>query len=214
LRKKALPINLSCHDALAQNFRNFSGEKAMNWRRITILLSASAIATTSITLSPKVVQAESRVQFVCSQSFNRNDGRRYPTTVAWTKRGKVAIIQWTKAWTNKITAQQRCEEVSSRFEQAYNKGTLNFITNGTMNGQRVICTTSESGRACETLLMTLRSEDLRPKDKSLTILNTLKDLLNGRLTQQPPIQHSSGVPQIYYEVDMEQFLQESPVMEE
>ena len=188
----------------------------MRWREITVLFGAGAIATTSTTLTPKVVQAESEVQFICAHSFNRNNGLRYPTTVARTERGKVPIIQWTTALTSRIMImpQQACEEISPRFQQAYDNGTLNFVTNGTMNGQPVICTTSGYGGTCRTLLMTLRSQDLmtrRSRDSSFALLIALKDQLNAR--SAGPVYGHSDVLQLYLKVDIDKFLQETPVME-
>jgi hypothetical protein len=113
-----------------------------------------------------------------------------------------------------IMPQQACEEISPRFQQAYDNGTLNFVTNGTMNGQPVICTTSGYGGTCRTLLMTLRSQDLmtrRSRDSSFALLIALKDQLNAR--SAGPVYGHSDVLQLYLKVDIDKFLQETPVME-
>jgi len=57
------------------------------------------------------------------------------------------------------SAKTRCEQVSPRFQEAYDKGTLNYMTNGTWKGQNgkdkpVICAASVLGGDCETLLFT------------------------------------------------------------
>jgi hypothetical protein len=47
------------------------------------------------------------------------------------------------------------------------------------------------------------------QDDSLAILNILKNYLNARLTYGGP--HASGIPQLYYQVDMDKFLETAPV---
>jgi Circadian oscillating protein COP23 len=175
---------------------------------IATVLTTSAIAIT-IPFFAQTTQARSEVKFICSDGFDRASGQRLPTTYAWTDKGKIAIVRWSKKWGSgqAFTPQRRCEEVSPRFQEAFNNGTLNFITNGTMNGQPTICAAKENKGACQTLLMTLR-----PEENPLQLLNNLKDVLNGR--GAGPIQHSSGTPQVYYQVDMEAFLNNAPVEEE
>lgn len=147
-----------------------------------------------------------KVQFICNQSFNKGTGERLPTTFAWTERGKIAVVRWKTEEFSGYSPQKRCDEVSPRFQEAYNRGTLKMITNGKMNNQPVICTATEYRGECQTLLMTLRSTD-----DSLQVLNSFKDVLNGRGTG--PILHNSGTAQVYYQVDIETFLRTAPVEE-
>lgn len=176
--------------------------------RFIAILTTSAIAAT-IPFFAQTTHAQSEVKFICSDGFDRASGQRLPTTYAWTEKGKIAIVRWSKKWGSgqAFSPQKRCEEVSPRFQEAFNNGTLNFITNGTINGQPAICAASEDKGACQTLLMTLR-----PEENPLQILNELKNVLNGR--SAGPIQHSSGTPQVYYQVDMKTFLSNAPVEEE
>ena len=178
----------------------------MKMKAIATVLIAGTVADVGISsLIPKAL-AESQVQFICSESFDSQSNRRFPTTFAWTPRGKIALVRWVKNLGN-YSGQQRCEKVSPRFQEAYANRTLNVLTNGRMNGQPVICTASEYGGSCHTLLMTLR-----PGDNSLAILNDFKDNLNGRTIG--PIRHSSGTPQVYYQIDIEEFLRNAPVEKE
>ena len=176
----------------------------MNGKSLTVFFTSIAIATAAMPTTATNAQTDNTVQFICSQGFDRDSGQRLPTTFAWHKQGKTALIRWKTPWGNGITPQQRCEQVSPRFQQAYDNGTLNFITNGTMNGQPVICTAKEQGGQCQTVLMTLRAED-----NSLQMLNQLKDVLGGRTTG--PVVHSSGASQTYYRVDIDKFLETAPV---
>ncbi|NJO93899.1 MAG: hypothetical protein HC820_05220 [Hydrococcus sp. RM1_1_31] len=149
-------------------------------------------------------QENERVQFICGESFDKQTNRRLPTTFAWTHRGKMALVRWKTEQFPGYPPQRRCEEVSPRFQEAYNSGTLGMITNGTMNNQPVICTTTEQDGACQNLLMTLRSQD-----NSLKVLKEFEDILNGRGVG--PVVHSSGTPQRFVELDIQKFLNTAPV---
>jgi hypothetical protein len=175
----------------------------VNLKFIATAVTTGAIALSSIPFAAIEANAQQDVQFICSESYDRSSGQRFPTTFAWTQRGKIAVIRWKNPWGN-ITPKERCEQVSPRFGQAYNNGNLKFITNSSVNGQPVICTTTQYGGSCQTMLMTLRSGD-----NSFKILNELKDILGGRGTG--PVVHSSGAAQAYYQVDMDNFLRTAPV---
>ena len=170
----------------------------------TGLLGIAAISFSNLFVEE--VKANSEVQFICAESFDSDSGQALPTTFAWTSRGKIAVIRWqTEAFLNAgFNPQQRCEAVSPRFQEAYNNNTLGLITNGKMDNQSVICTSDEPQGDCNTLLMTLR-----PEDDSLRVLNNLRQVLNGE--QVGPVKHSSDTPQIYYQIDIENFLETAPV---
>lgn len=158
------------------------------------------------TFSNPVHAQEEQVQFICANSFDSESGKSLPTTFAWTTRGKIAVIRWeTEEFSGAgFDSQKRCDEVSPRFQEAYDNNSLNMITNGKINNQPVICTSDESGGDCNTLLMTLR-----PEDNSLQVLNNLKQVLNGE--QVGPVKHNADIPQVYYKVDIQNFLKTAPV---
>ena len=179
----------------------------MSNKLFSAITLSSAIAVSGVAFKSESVKAQEQVQFVCAQSFDQQTSQKLPTTFAWTSRGKIAIVRWeTNAFKN-FSPQTRCQKVSPRFQQAYDNGGINFLTNGRMNQQPVICTARESGGECDTLLMTLR-----PDDNPITVLTQLQEVLNGR--QVGAVRHSSGVPQIYYQVDFENFLRTAPVESE
>lgn len=152
-------------------------------------------------------QANSKeLQFICAKAYDRESNHRLPTTFAWQDGRKAAVVRWKTDVFKNYSPQERCEEVSPRFQTAYHNGTLKLITNGTMNNQPVICSSGKINGDCDTLLMTLRSED-----DSLAILRQLIATLKGR--QRGPVLHSSGNPQIYYEVDIEKFMDEQSTPE-
>jgi hypothetical protein len=183
----------------------------MNWKLVTTVFTISAIASINITSTANRVKAQEQtqeqVQFVCASSFDKTKNERYPTTFAWTTRGKIAVLRWVSSMGSNFTPQNRCEKVSPRFQEAYNSGTLGLLTNGERNGQPVICTAREYGGSCDTLLMTLR-----PGDNSFLILNELKDIFSGR--QVGPVIHNSGTRKAYVDIDFQEFLRNAPVEKE
>ncbi|MDJ0534499.1 MAG: COP23 domain-containing protein [Xenococcaceae cyanobacterium MO_207.B15] len=172
----------------------------------TLLTTATLVTTMGLNLSQPQVQAETETKFICATSYDPETEQRNPTTFAWTPRGKVAVVRWSTEYFLKYSPQRRCQEVSPRFHKAYHNDTLGLMTNGTMNNQPVICTAKEAGGACDTLLMTLR-----PEDNSLKILNHFRRLFNGE--QVGPVKHAAGTPQVYYRMNIEEFLRTAPVEE-
>ncbi len=185
----------------------------MNWNIITLAL---AFGTTvmggvgeSFSFSQARAEAGEKVEFVCNTGYDPQSDRRLPTTFVFTNRGKIAVVRWETQKFPGFPPEKRCELVSRRFQAAYESGNLKLLTNGELNGQPVICAVSQYGEACQNanLLMTLR-----PEDDSFKILNELTNILDGR--QRGPVKHSSGTPQAYYEIDIQNFLQTQPVEKE
>lgn len=162
----------------------------------------SSLSKQGIAQTPNSAQ----VHWICNQSYDAEANEGLPTTFAWTSRGKIPIIRWaTEDFTRAgYDPQTRCEQVTSRFRQAYENKTLGLITNGWMNNQRVICTANEPGGTCVDLLLTLR-----PEDDSLKMVNLLKDIFFARGVG--PLKHSGGETQLYYQIDFDYFLETAPV---
>jgi hypothetical protein len=161
--------------------------------------SSSSTQPVSVQASPdeSSTAPEEKIQFTCASTFNNKLQKKVPTTVAWKPSDKRAIVQWIEPMDDYWTPERRCSEISQRMQAADDAGTLKYLTNGKMNGQKVICTAIEVNGDCKNLLMTLR-----PQDKSIEFLSELKDVFNGR-SEGPP-QHSSGEPQLYIKVDLEE----------
>ncbi|MEM8779431.1 MAG: COP23 domain-containing protein [Cyanobacteria bacterium P01_G01_bin.49] len=162
-------------------------------KRITIL--SSAIASLFFPFMQLPSQGTPKLRFVCLPG-----PRSIPTTYAWNSRGKIALIRWEKTF-GTYSPQQRCQEVSPRFQQAYNNGSLKFLTNSYMNGQSVICATKEYKGHCESLIMTLGNNENGQK-----IVNTLKDNLNGY--NVGPSIHTN---QVFIEINLDEYLRNAPV---
>jgi hypothetical protein len=171
-----------------------------------IAATVAAAATLVVTSNTAMGQNRNQPQFICREAFDRVTNQRIPTTYAWTERGKSAIIRWTTTLgaRGEWTPQRRCQEVSPRFQTAYENGSLQYLTNGMMNGQRVICTAKEERGDCEDLLLTLR-----PEDNAMAVLRQFNDVLRGRAGAT--IRQSTGEDQVYIQVDIERFLRTAPV---
>ena len=147
------------------------------------------------------------VSFICRQGYDKQSNQEQYTTYAWTSRGKQAVVRWVKDWHNnpEWTAKKRCEVVSSKFQEAYDNGSLKYIGNDWENNQPVICTAREKGGNCVTTLMTLR-----PEDDPIKMTRNMVNLLRGRATGV--IRHSATEKsKQYFEIDFDKFLEVAPV---
>lgn len=171
------------------------------------------LLTTTVTLVgvaanyPKAnAQVNNRVRFICGQSYDQETNRRLPTTIAVTSAGRKNIIQWESKNIQGYSPQRRCQEVSGRFQEAYQKRMLNFLTTSQVNNQPVICIARRYQDGCQMLLMTLL-----PGEDTLRVANDLRNALNGR--QVGPVRHSSEVPSVYYEINIDELLRNVPIIQ-
>ncbi len=107
---------------------------------------------------------------------------------------KIPVIRWVKTLGN-YTPAARCQEVSSRFQSAYEKGILNYLTTGISGSQAVICAASQYGGPCSQLLFTLKS----PRDAS-SVLQNLVEI--GYKARGPVLQSEDASSQIYIDMSM------------
>lgn len=159
-----------------------------------------ASSNTSPTENPSASSQE--ISFFCGSSYDAQSNRKLPTTfVRKPDRSKAKLIVWEMEFFTRsgYPPQERCQEVSPRFDEAYRSGSLDdYIIAGKMNEQPVICTAGDIGADCDRLLITLR-----PGDNSQAMLEHLGSLFTGR--ESGPIRHQSGTQQ-YYKIDIEEFL--------
>ncbi|VEP13131.1 conserved hypothetical protein [Hyella patelloides LEGE 07179] len=151
--------------------------------------------------------AQGNIRFVCSQSYDSINKKYVPATLAWNPQHKKPIVIWQNEDFSEsgFNPQTRCEEVSPRFQEAYDNGSLKYLTYGTMNEQPVICTARFLGEDCDTLIITLRHQD-----NTEQTLQQLSDILLGYA--DAPLEQSSDDlvkvdnNRIYIEVNVENFL--------
>ncbi len=148
-----------------------------------------------------------KIQFICNKTYDEASKEYVYSTIAWNPNNKKPIIVWKREdfSGNDFPPQKRCEKVSPRFQKAYDHGSLNYITQGIMNRQPVICTASTVGDTCQTLLITLKHQD-----NAEQTLEQLSDILLGYTSSA--LEQSSGEiaysddNRIYIKVDIEDFL--------
>ncbi|QNG30611.1 COP23 domain-containing protein [Synechococcus sp. LTW-R] len=133
-------------------------------------LHALAVASV-LAVQPSVHAAEP-----LASSISCMDAEGIPATVVSTKSGKrVPIIYWksetfsSSGW----NPTRRCKEVSARFQEYHQAGTLEFITTGRMNGMPVLCVSKTDGGGCAGLLYTLK-----PGQNATATLKKLFDIRN------------------------------------
>ncbi|MHC5833119.1 MAG: COP23 domain-containing protein, partial [Nostoc sp.] len=84
-----------------------------------------------------------KVTFFCRQIFDKASGENIPATVAWVpeRQGNIRFIGWKSEYFNKSgwTPEKRCEKVTTKFQESYDQGRLNYLTYGIFNGSPIIC---------------------------------------------------------------------------
>jgi hypothetical protein len=164
--------------------------------------------TSSKTQTIKQNTSNQNIQFTCDRSYDQASSQYAYNTLAWNEKSKKPIIVWKQEdfSGNGYPPKVRCEEVSPRFQEAYEQGSFKYMTHGEMNGQPVVCTASKVGNDCDALLITLKHQD--NAEKTLT---QLSDILLG-YAASGPLQQSSGditydqENRPYVEVNIEEFL--------
>jgi Circadian oscillating protein COP23 len=184
--------------AIAGQIIRLPTEVSMHSTRPFSLLLTVLLASTAgiVVLSP--VRAD-----IVDPKFYCGTSKNAPTTMARTSRGSVSIIHWTStnAFGENYPPEVRCKLVSSKFQEYYTDGTLNFLTTGVLNRQPVICAVQSRGGPCGVLFT------LKPgSDPDLT----LKRLLSIRDRSTTLVLNESISAPV---IDFNDFLETAPVEE-
>jgi uncharacterized surface protein with fasciclin (FAS1) repeats len=142
-----------------------------------------------------------QTKFVCEGAI---DG--LPTTFAVTSRGNVPVITWYSDYFSSggYSPQNRCEQVTSRFENFYKTGQLDYITTGVVNGQPVVCATGKDGGACtdKNVLFTLK-----PDSEPVATVEQLFNIRTGA-SSSPLFESEDDVDVVY--INFQEFLNSVP----
>lgn len=138
-----------------------------------------------------------------STTFYCGRSNSVPTTIARTSRGNVPVIRWNSGYFSGSgwNPQRRCQQVSARFQEYYDNGTLKYITTGRMNRQSVVCVASRKGSDCTSLLFTLKPGS-NPGQ-------TLGRLLNYRALAAGNALNESSGQRLY--INMEEYINTAPI---
>jgi hypothetical protein len=157
---------------------------------ITVLISATV---TALGNQPSYAEGKS---FFCGKSKYQN--RTVPATYARTQDGRqILMLRWISddSFPPPWTAQQRCYEVSRRFQRGYDNGTLKYLITGIIKKQSVVCAIANQGDVCtdSNLLFTLK-----PGTKPSAVL---AKLLNRRGLAAGRVLNESGGDEVTIDID-------------
>lgn len=173
----------------------------MNFQWLAAKISVSFVGLVAV-LNPVSAQETQQPKFLCGS------WRDIPMTVAQTPRGNIPIIYWVSDWVNDpssdLTPQSRCEIVSDNFQQAYDRGELQYITTGVKNGQNIVCVAQEDNGPCVSQLFTLKPGS--DPDESVKQLMNIGDNY-ANLNDGPLYQSGTGGKRLY--INFEDFLSQA-----
>ena len=155
---------------------------------------SSLIVTSALTLNIHPVISQSRntnqVSFFCNKTFDRASETNIPATLVWIpeKKENLRIIGWKSDYFSKaISAKERCEIVSDKFQTKYQTGNLNYIILGKNNGYPILCGVKRIGDPCNgnSQLFTLK-----PHNDPTIIHQQLAAIMSGESSDM--LMQSSG----------------------
>lgn len=171
---------------------------------LTAIVASLGIVLSS-TISPvSANETTSNNTYYCAQL---NGGWN---TFVNTPRGRVKLVNWVQSFSEQWNPQNRCVEISGRFQKFLDAGTLKYIRTGTVNNLPVICVAEAKGSNCpdENVLITLE-----PNTDPEAVLIRLVDF--RRSVSGQTIVLSENDAGFYadgeFYVDMDKFLSTVPV---
>lgn len=142
-----------------------------HWLLRTIVVSGIALGA----IAPQRPGHAAPPKFFCGTSQDQ------PATLVQSDQGVVSLIRWSDpAFPARWLAQDRCEEISQKFQQVYDNGTLKYLTTS-WTGNPALCLALYKGEGClpNGILATFKPGT----SANLTMLRLLNlDVLGG---QQP-----------------------------
>jgi S1-C subfamily serine protease len=122
----------------------------------------------SIIGQPLPTRTSTPITFYCGISNGQ------PATLVRTVRGPLPLIIWENPdLISGLSPEQRCEEVSARFQRFYDNKSLEYVTTGTIVNQPVLCVPSERNTPCSL------SNVLIPLSPGTDAKSVLEKILNG-----------------------------------
>ena len=134
-----------------------------------------------------------RQLFYCGVS---SDG--IPTTFVRNSRGTFPVVRWVSRIFDDAgyVPETRCRQVSSKFQQFYERGLLNYVTSGRVNQQPVICVSNRQEGPCLGILFTLK-----PEQNAQRTLQQLFDIRSN--ASAGPLEESQG----RFYLDLNQYIE-------
>ena len=154
------------------------------------LLTSSSQAEISVVKTDSELP-EDRVTFYCGTIYESDTGNEIPTTLAYVPQRKtnIPIVAWTNDSIAAWNPQRRCDAVSFKFQTFYEDGRLNYLSDGEVAGEQVICALLEKQEQC-------RGENqlfqVREGTDSKEVIVGIKEILRGKRSETEVIYQSSG----------------------
>ncbi|BAY27617.1 hypothetical protein NIES2100_74420 [Calothrix sp. NIES-2100] len=172
----------------------------------SILTKGARVSGVALLMASTTTVIMHQPSYASSPAFRCAKSQGKPATVVYTEDGLPRpIIRWSdeKFFSSKLTALERCKQVSYRFQQNYDSGNLRTIISGTVNGYPVVCAAVSTNDVCtsKSVLFTLK----RGANARLAAERLLdrRGLASGRILNQ-----NNDDTQIY--VDFDTFLNNIP----
>jgi Circadian oscillating protein COP23 len=156
------------------------------------LLLALLLTTISFIPTPTLAQRDKKVEFYCSRTQDSDKKPITQATIHGVKRDDIAVIVWSNQ--GKMTARERCERVSTKFQAAWDRGDFNYFGSGVdKNGVGLICALKDKGQNCDgkNVLFTLKNGQ-----ESRGIIDRLLGILKANNVGIPLYQSSGEFPSI------------------
>jgi hypothetical protein len=135
------------------------------------------------------------VTFHCPKPESSKD---ISTTLVWVpnRRGNIALITWqSEYFAPREKLQQRCEIVTEKFQKAFDRGQLKYLTTGIVNKYNVVCGVAENDDKCNAQNQLF---NLKPTDDPAEALGKLIDASEGK--ESGPLREGGGEDN-YFDVE-------------
>ena len=167
------------------------------------LATLTSLASLAINVNPvfsqtKTSQSEnSQVTYKCVKLFDQASDKQIPVTVAWIPERKqhIRFIAWKSEYFSRWSPEKRCKAATKKFQEFYDKGTLNYLSNGYHKGYPVICAV-QPGESCNGENRIFR---IKPGSKPEIVLQRILNIAEGKSSEM--LHQNSGKKQLLIEVN-------------
>jgi hypothetical protein len=158
------------------------------------IVLTSLMAISSLTVNPALSFAQSNateaVTFKCVQIHDPASNEKIPATIVWIPEAQknVRLIGWKSDYFDKtLSAEQRCQKVTQKFQTKYDNGDLQYISFGQSGGYPILCGVKNIGDPCNGNSQLFQ---LKPHNSPQEMKKRLEDILSGQSSDM--LMQSSG----------------------
>lgn len=155
------------------------------------LFANSSQAEISVVENASKELPSDRVTFYCGTVSESETGDTIPTTLAYVPQRKtnIPIVAWTDDSIAAWNPERRCDAVSARFQTFHQDGRLNYLSDGQVAGEQVICALLEKQEECSGDNQLFQ---VRQGTDSEEVIVGIKEILKGKRSETEVIYQSSG----------------------